>query len=487
MALRAARYARPSAKRRAAERAAIVEAALSRVLLGIAEKQHPAFERYNWRKFARPEQIMPAGDWYTWILMAGRGFGKNRTGAEAVRELVHNNPGSHGALTARTAADVRDTMLGNPGSGLMEVFPPSERPLWEPSKRRLTFGFGTYATTYSAEEPDSLRGPQHHWGWGDEVSTWRYAAALENLRLGLRLPLVWPTPTPRLIVTMTPRTTKTVKELLRPAPEVEALGKTILTRGRTADNLANLAPNVVALLYARYAGTRLERQELEGELVEDVDGALFRREVLEITRAKWWTGSRDDGGALCQGDHDSPLEVAECGAPVHLERSVVAVDPGGSGEDNDPTAIAVVGLGDDGHWYIIEAVALRVSPEEWAKRAIWLLDRWNANYIVAETNHGGEMVASTLRAQRPAVPFKGIHAKKGKALRAEPVSLLADQGRVHMVGYIEVAEEQLVAFTGYNVDDGDPTGGHFDVVDAVVYGVLELSEGQLHRGAVYPA
>ena len=162
-------------------------------------------------------------------------------------------------------------------------------------------------------------------------------------------------------------------------------------------------------------------------------------------------------------------------------------DPGGSAADNDPTAIAVVGLGDDGDFYIIEAVALRVSPEEWAKRAIWNLDRWNANYVVGETNHGGEMVASTLRAERPAIPFKGIHAKKGKALRAEPVSLLADQGRVHMVGYIEVAEEQLCSFTGYNVDDGDPTGGHFDVVDAIVYGVLELGEGSLHRGAVYPA
>lgn len=479
--------ARPSAKRRAAERAAQVEGALSRVLLRRAEARLPQFARFDWRQHARPAQLMPVGEWFAWVLMAGRGFGKNRTGAEAIRELVRNNPGTHGALVARTAADVRDTMIGNPGSGIMDVFPPSERPLWEPSKRRLTWPNGTYATTYSAEEPDSLRGPQHHWAWGDEVSTWRYALALDNLLLGLRLPLVWPSPMPRVIFTMTPRNTKTVKTLLNPPPEVEELGPTVVTRGTTLDNAENLAPSVVARLYAQYAGTRLERQELGGELVDDVEGALFVRERLEATRVRWWTGNREDGGRVCPGDHDSPLEAAECGAPVHFERVVVTVDPGGSASDNDPTALAVVALGDDGEWYIVEALALRVSPEEWANRAVWLLDRWNANYVVGETNHGGEMVASTLRAARPAVPFKGIHAKRGKALRAEPVSLLADQGKVHMVGYIEVAEEQLVAFTGFNVDDGDPTGGHFDVVDAIVYGVLELSENTAHRGSVHPA
>ena len=281
MALRAAR-SRPSPKRRAAERAAIVESAIARALIGRLEKRSPYFERYDWRTHARPNQIMPAGDWYSWILMAGRGFGKNRTGAEGVRELVKHNPGSHGALVARTAADVRDTMLGNPGSGLMEVFPPSERPLWEPSKRRVTFPNGAYATTYSADEPESLRGPQHAWAWGDEVSTWRYPHALDMLRMGLRLPLVWPTPTPRLIVTMTPRTTKAVKELLNPSPEVEALGRTIITRGTTLDNAANLAPLVVAQLYARYAGTRLERQELGGELVEDAGDVIGDNAVAAL-------------------------------------------------------------------------------------------------------------------------------------------------------------------------------------------------------------
>lgn len=479
-------YSPPGRRRRlpgarAVRSRAAYDLAAGREYLRRAEPDAPEFADYRWPERARPEQLTPALPWWLWVIMAGRGWGKNRTGAETVRQWVREMPGSRGALVARTAADVRDTMLDNPGSGLLNIFPPSERPLYEPSKRRLTWPNGTWATLYSGDKPDQMRGPQHHWAWGDEFSTWRYGQdALDNLLLGLRLGEM-----PRAVLTMTPRNTAAVKRLLNPPAELEELGRTIVTRGTTMENADNLAPMIVAQLLARYKGTRLERQELYGELVDDIEGAYWIREDIEEARVTEWTGKAGQG-RVCYGDHDDPLEAVECGSPVHIERVVVAVDPGGSGADNDPTGIAVVGLGDDGEWYVLEAVALRVSPEGWASAAVHYFDLYRANTVVAEKNHGGEMVLSTLRNARPSLPVKTIHAKKGKALRAEPVSLLYEQHRVHHLGYLGDLEEQMVNFTPWTIDGGDPTGGHFDLVDAAVYAILELSEGTLAAGAMYP-
>jgi phage terminase large subunit-like protein len=386
--------------------------------------------------------------------MAGRGWGKNRVGAEHLRELVEQMPGSHGALVSRTAADTRDTMILNPLSGIMDVFPPRHRPLWEPSKRRITFHTGAWATTYSGDKPDQLRGPQHHWAWAEEVSTWRYPEALDMLRFGLRIG-----EHPQLIVTMTPRPTKHVRELL-------ALPGAVVTRGRTLDNEANLAPAIVEELYAKYGGTRLGRQELDGELLEDVEGALWQRHWIDSMRAT--------SAEVCTGDHSDDVERAECQARVHIEHSVVAVDPGGSGESNDPTAIGVAGRGDDGMFYVLDSYQMRKSPQTWAKAALRSLDIHRAGYILGETNHGGEMVKSTLQNERDVAPVRTIHAKRGKVLRADPVSLLYEGRKVRHLGQFPELEDQMCAFDG--LSERSPDGEHWDLLDAAVYALLEVSK-----------
>lgn len=430
------------------------------------EKTAPEFASFNWDNEGRPEQHPPTVPWWIWIIMAGRGWGKNRTGAEWIRRKVREMPGSRGALVARTAADVRDTMVHNPGSGLMSVFLPSERPTYQPSRRRLVWPNGTIGVTYTADKPDQMRGPQQHWGWGDEVSTWRYQEALDNLLTGTRLQYEHPrtkaTTSPEILLTFTPRPNAIVKKLLEQQ-------NTVITYGAMLDNASNLDPKWVEMMTARYAGTRWAAQELEGQLLTDLEGALWTYSILDETRVS----PRD----VCTGDHDDDIERIVCNARVHIVVSWVSVDPGGSGPENDPTGLAVVGRGDDGEYYGIEALAVRMSPNGWAREAIALLDRYNAVRIVAEKNHGGEMVEATIRNVRRNVPIKVIHAKKGKRLRAEPVSALFEQGRAHMIGRLSAVEDQMTAFTGDEQKDTDPTdpNAHFDVLDAVVYGFLEAS------------
>jgi predicted phage terminase large subunit-like protein len=362
-------------------------------------------------------------------LLAGRGFGKTRTGAEWVRAQIASGKYRRMALIAPTAADARDVMVEGE-SGLLHIGPPERRPLYEPSKRRLTWANGAMATLYSADEPNRLRGPQHDGAWCDEVATWPYPETWDMLQFGLRLGS-----DPRIVVTTTPKPVRLVRELL-------ASPTTVVTRGSTYQNAENLAPGFLSQIISKYEGTRIGRQELLAELLDDVPGALWQRKQLDDLRV------------------DKAPE---------MQRVVVAIDPAAtSGEDADETGIIVAGRGVDGQGYVLADVTCRLSPNGWARRAISAYHTHQANLIVAEVNNGGEMVALTLRTVDATVPYKAIHASRGKRLRAEPVAALYEQKRVHHVGTFPDLEDQQCNFTpdGY---DGSP-----DRVDALVYALTEL-------------
>lgn len=379
--------------------------------------------------WARPDQLAPAGDWSTWLVLAGRGWGKSRTGAEWVRRQALSGAASRIALVARTAADVRDVVVEGE-SGILAISPKRERPTWEPSRRRLTWPNGAIATTYSADEPDQLRGPQHDAGWLDELAAWRYPEAYDQLRFGLRLGAH-----PRVVVTTTPRPTPIIRALL-------ASPDTIVTRGRTIDNRANLAGSFLAEVSARYAGTRLGRQELDGEILDDAPGALWHRHLIDAARVDR--------------------------AP-DLRRVVVAIDPAvTSGGGSDETGIVVAGLGYDGRGYVLDDATARLSPDAWARKAVALYRSHKADRIVAEVNNGGEMVEHTLRTVDRSIPFRAVHASRGKAVRAEPVAALYEQGRVSHVGALAALEDQLCTW--------DPAESRTspDRLDALVWALTEL-------------
>jgi phage terminase large subunit-like protein len=390
---------------------------------------------YDWTAWARDDQLPPPGDWRTWLILAGRGWGKSRTGAEWVRTKALGES-CRIALVGLTAADARDVMVEGE-SGILAVHPEHERPLYEPSKRRLTWPNGSIATCYNASEPDQLRGPQHHYAWVDELAKMPAAQELwDQLAFGLRLGL-----DPRSVVTTTPRPLPIIKRLM-------ADRGTVTTRGATRDNTANLAPGAVAALMERYEGTRLGRQELDGEIVDDVPGALWTRDMLDRLRVR---------------------EAPE------MARVVVAVDPSGTsgGDDGDDIGIVVAGRGIDGQGYVLEDATCKLSPEGWARRAITAYHRWGADRLVAERNFGGAMVKAVIRTADASVPYKEVTASRGKWVRAEPVSALYEQGRVHHVGGLPDLEDEQVLFTaGGYAGEGSPNR-----TDALVWALTELMLG----------
>jgi phage terminase large subunit-like protein len=395
--------------------------------------------RFEWSAWARPEQLPPeGGDWTCFLLMAGRGAGKTRAAAEWLRRQAREHPGCRLAVVARTAADVRDVCIEGE-SGLLAVCPPSERPLYEPSKRRLTWRNGSQAACYSADEPDLLRGPQHHFAWADELATWqRLDEAWANLMLGLRLG-----DHPRCMVTTTPRPLKLLRDLLK-SPT------TVVRRGSTWDNAANLAPSALAEFRLRYEGTRLGRQELHGELLDDVPGALWNRAILDEGRVK-----------------EAPP----------LVRIVVAVDPAvTSGEDADETGIVVAGRSDRGHLYVLADRTCRSSPAGWAQRVVAAFDEFKADRVIGETNNGGDLIEATLRTVRASVPFTKVTATRGKRVRAEPVAALYEQSRIHHVGVFDLLENQMCTFAP------DQVIGSPDRLDALVWALSELSAPQAGMG-----
>ena len=307
-------------------------------------------------------------------MLAGRGFGKTRTGAEIVRVMAGSGAARRIALVAPTAADARGVMVEGE-SGLLSIGPPDERPEYEPSKHLLTWPNGAIATTYSADEPDRLRGPQHDLAWCDELAAWRYPQAWDMLMFGLRLGA-----DPRAIVTTTPRPTRFIRELL-------ADPKVAVTHGRTIENQKNLAPAFLDQIVRRYEGTRLGRQELDAEILEDVPGALWSHGLIDAARAE--------------------------NAP-ELTRIVVAIDPAVSSDEHaDETGIVVAAKDAAGHGYVLADLSGRYTPTEWAKAAVAAYRTHDADRIVAEVNNGGEMVEATLRIVDPGVPYAAVHGAAG--------------------------------------------------------------------------
>lgn len=401
---------------------------VSRAIATLSDREAEAL-LYSWEEWARPEQLAPPGDWSIWLILAGRGFGKTRSGAEWVRQEEQKAP--HIALVAPTAADGRDIMVEGE-AGIMSVFPDSERPVYEPSKRRVTFRNGSQATVYSADEPDRLRGPSHHAFWADEIASWKYPEAWDMLMLTLRLGNA------RGVATTTPRPIKLIRDLIARA------GKDVaVTRGTTYDNLHNLAPAFRAQIIQQYEGTRLGRQELNAEILDDVPGALWTRSLIEEQR----TSRAPD-----------------------MKRIVVAVDPAASNtEESDHTGIVVCGLGSDKRGYVLADGSMRGTPAQWAAKACDLLETWQADRIIAEKNQGGDMVTHTIQSHQENAPVKLVHASRGKRARAEPISALYEQGKIHHVGTFEMLEDEMCTWDG----GGDSP----DRMDALVWGMTELMFG----------
>ena len=394
---------------------------------------------HNWKFWARPNQLAPEGDWNAWIVLAGRGFGKTRMGSEWVRELAHKYPGCRIALVAETAADARDVMIKG-DSGILNCDPSLDEDCWSPTNRCLSWPNGSKAYTYNGTTPDQLRGPQHHFAWVDELAKFEYMQdAWDQLLFGLRLG-----EHPQVLVTTTPRPLPLIKKLIADPDNV-------VTRGATLDNSANLAQSTVKSLYERYGGTRLGRQELEGEILGDIPGALWTRGAIDDNRLKE--------------------------APEDLERVLVAVDPAASSEEGaDENGIVVVGLARDkdgyARGYVLEDASLRGSPEEWARKAVHMFRKWSADRIIAEKNNGGEMVSSVLKSVDRSVPIKLVHASRGKVIRAEPISALYEQGRIHHVGRFDELEDQMCVFSVDNIRNSST--GSPDRVDALVWGLTEI-------------
>lgn len=450
---------------------------MRRFLSSLTEQEAQALD-YDWGFWGRPQQQQPDWDWFIWLLCAGRGFGKTRTGAETVRAEVEAGRAKRIALIGATAADVRDVMIEGP-SGLLEISPPWCRPKYEPAKRRVTWPNGAVATCYSAEKPARLRGPNHDFAWLDELGCWRYPEAYDQVMLTLRHGS-----SPRAVITTTPRPTQVVRDLFARRHDLPAgiLGPrdVHLTRGSTYDNLENLAARFIAQIRQQYEGTTLGRQELWAELLDEVQGALWTLALIALHRVKT--------------------------APKDLTRKVIAIDPAASsGPDSDETGIVAAGRGrapDERqgpalnvftpaqmpvvrgtmqprlpilglpHGYMLEDRSGRYKPGEWGRIALDLAAEIGADAIVAEANQGGEMVEHVIRAAlRPGERcprIKLIHARDGKATRAQPIAALYEQGRFHHVGVFPKLEDQMSSWVP-GISKKSP-----DRMDAAVYAGLDL-------------
>jgi phage terminase large subunit-like protein len=393
--------------------------------------------QWDWKLWARPSQRPPDDpDWVYWLMLAGRGSGKTRSGAEWIRQM--KDVASPLALIGATAADVRDVMVRGP-AGLLAIAPPGDYPEYQPSQRRVVWNNGATALLFSAEEPDRLRGPQAAAGWCDEISAWQYPDdTWSNFVFGLRVGKQ-----PRAVITSTPRPIGLLRQLL-----ADPLCR--VARSSSYANRGHLAPSFFDKIIARYEGTRLGRQEIYGEILDDVPGALWTRDILERDRVPYGAKLPD------------------------FSRIVVAIDPAmTSGEDADETGIVVAGKTYSGHAYVLADRSGHYQPTEWAREAIAQYhhpDR-HADRIVAEINAGGEMVENTIRMVDPGVPYKGVHASRGKVIRAEPVSALYEQGKVHHVGMFPKLEDQMTSFV---VDFDRTVNGSPDRVDALVWAITEL-------------
>ncbi len=414
----------------------------------LAKLQSNELERWShdWLQFSHPHQRPPAaaqggGAWRTWLILGGRGAGKTRAGAQWVRalalgELPYAVSGGRIALIGESEHEVREVMIEGV-SGLLAVHRPHERPRWIPSRRRIEWANGTVAQAFSAEDPESLRGPQFHAAWADELAKWRHAeAAFEVLQFGLRLGAH-----PRQVITTTPRPIALLKRLI-------ADPATAPTRAGTQANARHLSPAFLDHVLERYAGTRVGRQEIDGEIVEDRPDALWSRALLET----------------CRVDTAPPLQ-----------RIVVAVDPPAStGKRADACGLVAAGRAADGAIYVIaDETVGGLSPAGWAARSIALWRRVEADALVVEVNQGGDMVRAVIGEADRTVPVVAVRASRGKWLRAEPVAALYEQGKVKHAGVFPALEDEMCDFA----PDGLSSGRSPDRLDALVWAVASLSFG----------
>jgi len=369
---------------------------------------------------ARDKQLPPPGDWFCWLLLSGRGFGKTRTGAEWVKAWAQSGI-EHIAIVGQTKGDVRDTMVEIGDSSIVKVSDPWFMPEYQPSKRRLVWPNGSMATIYSGDEPDQLRGPQHNRAWVDELAKFRYPQETwDMLELGLRVGSA-----PQVVVTTTPRPIPIIKRLIGDS-------QTVVTSGSTYENKENLSSLFIRRVVERYENTRLGKQELHGQILDDDPRALWSRDVLEASR------------------------VVE---PPSLFRIAVSIDPPAT---TGQAGIIVAGAGRVGkltHIYILDDVTPEegAKPEVWARAAISAYHKWQADVLVAEINNGGDMVEQVIRTipGGTAVHYETVRATRGKYVRAEPVSALWEQGRGHMVGYYADLEDQLCTYVPGDSDSPD--------------------------------
>ena len=389
--------------------------------------------RYDWHLHARDSQLPPEEDWDTWLILAGRGFGKTRTGAEWVRDQVENDHAHRIALVARTLAEAQSIMIEGE-SGLLNICPPSNKPTYEPSKRKLTWPSGAFALAFSSHEPDQLRGPQFDAAWCDELASWEYPnQTWDNLNFALRLGR-----RPRSVITTTPKPI----ELVRSLPNKPGV---YVTRGSTYENQDNLAPSFFKGITEQYDGTRIGRQEIYAELMDEDEDALWKREWIEKARIS--------------------------SAPP-MSRIVVAVDPAMSTKPtSSETGIVVVGA--DARLkqaFVLADESGRLTPNSWALRAIHLYEKFNAHRIVVEDNAGGQMAESTIQnAVDRTISIKTLHARRGKYIRAEPIASLYEQGRVHHVGRFPELEDQMCTWTADLGPSHSP-----DRADALVHAITDL-------------
>ncbi|XUU61667.1 DNA-packaging protein [Erythrobacter sp. HA6-11] len=395
----------------------------------------------HWGQWARKEQLPPEGDWRTWLMLAGRGYGKTRAGAEWTRMIAESNPDARIALVSSSIGEARSVMVEGE-SGILACSPLNRLPRFEPSRRRLIFANGAQAQLFSAAEPESLRGPQHSHAWCDEIGKWplaheRATRCWDNLVLGLRLG-----EEQRVLVTTTPRSVPLVRRLV----EAAKTDRTVMTGGKTQDNCANLPAAFIDEIEKEFGKTQLARQEIGGELIDDVEGALWNRALLERARD--------------QSEFRS------------LVRVVVGVDPPASAR-GDACGIIIAGYDCEGIGHVLADCSVESpSPEQWAQAVALSAREWKADRIVAEANQGGAMVESVLRAADCNMPVKLVHASRGKSARAEPVAALYETGRVRHHGFFPEMEDQLC---------GLMTGGEYlgpgrspDRADALVWAMTEL-------------
>ena len=394
----------------------------------------------DWLKAARTKQLQPKEQHYIWLILAGRGWGKTRTGAQDMALYALRNPNTISAVVAPTHGDLRRVCFGGP-SGLMTIIPQEcfstekDRKGYSQSTSEIRLFNGSKIIGYAASEPERLRGPQFHRAWADELAAWRYLEAFDQLMFGLRLG-----ENPQCVITTTPKPTKIIKDLM--------LRKDVqVTSGNTFENADNLADTALTMLKERYEGTTLGRQELYAEIIEDLEGALWNAKMIDETRL-----SED--------------------VERDLQQIIVAIDPAVTANENsDETGIVVVGKDSVGRYYVLEDISGRYTPDQWGRKAINCFYDWSADRIVAEVNNGGDLVERLLRSIDGNIPYRSVRATRGKLTRAEPISALYEQKRVHHVGYFSELESQMCSYTG-------ETRPSPDRLDALVWGLTELSRSR---------